>query len=267
MTAHQPSSERPLAIILARGGSKGLPGKNIAPIAGKPCVQWSIEHAQNAKAAPIVAVSSDDPRVLDLARSLGTLALERPSALASDTARVDDAARCAFDQAAKASRAVTPASPIAILYGNVPVRPPDLLDRALALLSATRCDSVQSYASVGKYHPWWIARVEPISGPREAPAGGRVAPWEGDVLNHGVFRRQDLPPAFIPDGGIIALTHAALFNQIRGVPDGPHAFFGLDRRGIVNQPGQVIDIDDRIDLLVAEAILRDRGMVNPVRSA
>ncbi len=261
------SPHRPLAIILARGGSKGLPGKNIAPIAGKPCVQWSIEHALAAKAAPIVAVSSDDPRVLDLARSRGALALERPPALASDTARVDDAARCAFEQAAKASRDVHPASPIAILYGNVPVRPPDLLDRALTLLRATRCDSAQSYASVGKHHPWWIARVEPISGPRDKPTGGRVAPWEGDVLNHGVFRRQDLPPAFIPDGGIIALTHAALFHQIPGVPEGPHAFFGKDRRGVINQPGEVIDIDDRIDLLVAEAILRDRELANPVRRA
>ncbi len=258
---------RPLVIILARAGSKGLPGKNITPIAGKPCVQWSIEHAQHAKCAPVVAVSSDAPRVLDLARSLGALALERPPSLASDTARVDDAARCAFEQAAKASHAVSDASPIVVLYANVPVRPLDLLDRAVELLEATRCDSVQSYASVGKYHPWWIARVEPICGACENPTGGRVAPWEGDVLNHGVYRRQDLPPAFIPDGGIIALTHAALFNQIPGVPKGPHAFFGADRRGVINQPGEVIDIDDRIDLLVAEAMLCDRALANPVRRA
>lgn len=254
--AQSPST--PLCIVLARGGSKGLPGKNTRAIAGKPCVQWTLEFANSARCAPIVALSSDDASVLDLARSMGIAAIERPAELASDSARIDDAARHAVDSLDRtlgiAGTSASEASRfIAILYANVPVRPADLLDRAIDLLRSSGGDSVQSYAAVGKYHPWWTARLDDA---------GRVRPWEGDVLNHGVFRRQDLPPAFVPDGGMIVVTRAALFGQLPGLTlesGGPHAFFGLDRRGITTKPGEVIDIDDEIDLRVAEATLVMRG--------
>ncbi len=235
-------------IILARAGSKGVPGKNVAPVAGKPCIAWTIDHAKAARGVATIAVSSDDPQVLAVARRCGCEIVERPAALAHDTARIDDAARHAAETLLAASR-MTHAQPIVILYANVPVRPDGLVDRATELLVRTGCDSVQSYQPVGKHHPWWTARL------RE---DGQVLAWEGDVLNHGVFRRQDLPPAFIPDGAIIALTWRALFCQISGATPGPHQFFGIDRRGVVNPEGSVVDIDARHDLLVADAILRER---------
>lgn len=234
------------AIILARGGSKGLPRKNVLPVAGMPCVWWTIRHALGSSAAGRVVVSSDDEEVLGIARREGCLVHERPAELASDTARVDDAARAALASALPDEER----RPVVILYGNVPVRPDDLTDRAVRLLAETGCDSVQSYAPVGKHHPWWTARLG---------EGGRVAPWEGEVLNHGVFRRQDLPPAHLPDGGVIALTRAALRLEIPGVPPGPHAFFGLDRRGVETREGEVVDIDSPVDLAVADAVLRGRG--------
>lgn len=236
---------RALAIILARAGSKGVPGKNVAPVGGKPCIAWTIEAARAAAGVARVVVSTDGPQIADVARSHGAEVIQRPPDLANDTARVDDAARHAV--AALDWRD----GPIVILYANVPVRPPGLIDRALALLEEQGADSVQSYAPVGKYHPWWTARVE--------PATGAVRPWEGDVLNHGVYRRQDLPPAYVPDGGVIALTRAALLCEL-GVPPGPHAFFGrpTHRRGVINPEGSVIDIDSPTDLLVADAILRSR---------
>jgi CMP-N-acetylneuraminic acid synthetase len=109
---------------------------------------------------------------------------------------------------------------------------------------------VQSYSPVGKHHPWWTARVS---------EDGSVAPWEGEVLNHGVFRRQDLPGAHVPDGGVLAVTRRALFLDVPGVEPGPHAFFGRDRRGVLTGEGEVVDIDSRIDLLVADALLRERA--------
>lgn len=256
-----------IAIILGRAGSKGVPGKNMAMIAGRPCAAWTIEHAKRSTSISHVVVSSDDPDLLDLARAMGAIAIARPRELASDRATIDDAARhalSAFDELAlhelglnergpSDHDAPSPTDHLAILYANVPVRPPDLTDRAAALLRASRCDSVQSYAPVGKYHPWWTARVDDA---------GRVTPWEGTILNHNVYRRQDLPPAHIPDGGIIALTRDALTLNIRThdgpPPTGPHAFFGLDRRGIINPENAVIDIDTPTDLLVADAILRSR---------
>lgn len=242
------ASTRTLAIVIGRAGSKGLPGKNMLPIAGKPCAQWTIEHARASSRVTDIAVSSDSPQLLALASSLGVDPVERPAELATDTATVDDAARDAL--ARWESSHSTRADRVVILYANVPVRPPRLVDDALALLESSGCHSVQSYAPVGKYHPWWTAVVDPES--------GAVRPWEGDVLNHGVFRRQDLPPAHIPDGAVIALTRAALLLEIPGAPPGPHAFFGTDRRGIVSPEGSVVDIDTAVDLAVAEVTLRDR---------
>ncbi|MBS0192022.1 MAG: acylneuraminate cytidylyltransferase family protein [Phycisphaerales bacterium] len=239
-----------IAVILGRAGSKGVPGKNITPVAGKPCARWTIEAAKSSARVGTIIVSSDDPRLLDLGASEGAVAVRRPPDLATDAARIDDAARHAIETFEAAERPLSPAEPIVILYANVPVRPADLIGRAVELLTESGCDSVQSYAAVGKFHPWWIARIDP---------SGRVAPWEGDVLNHGVFRRQDLPPAFVPDGGVIALTRRALFCQIPGVAPGPHAFFGADRRGVINPEGAVVDIDSPADLLAADAVLRDRN--------
>lgn len=231
-----------LAVVLARGGSKGLPKKNTRQIAGKPCVAWTIEAALASARVDRVLVSSDDPGVLEIASALGAETHERSSETAGDTATVDAAAREAVGD--------TDADPIVILYGNVPVRPEGLIDEAVGLLLESGCDSVQSYAPVGKHHPWWTARLD---------GSGEVRPWEGDVLNHGVFRRQDLPEAYIPDGGVIVVTRRALMLEIRGVPEGPHAFFGLSRRGVRTEEGAVIDIDNAVDLRVAEATLLERA--------
>lgn len=236
---------RALAIVLGRAGSRGVPSKNTASIGGKPCAQWTIEHALASTHVAGVVVSSDDPTLLELARTLGADPHERHAELATDNARVDDAARAALHESANAHT-----GPVVLHYANVPVRPRDLTDRAIKLLDATGCDSVQSYARVGKHHPWWTARLD---------EHGAVTPWEGDLLNHGVFRRQDLPPAFVPDGGVLACTRAALERKIPGVPDGPHAFFGRDRRGIETAEGDVIDIDVPTDLLVADAILQEHA--------
>jgi len=240
------STLRTLGIVLGRAGSKGLPAKNTLPIAGKLCAQWSIEHLQQSQRIDRIVVSSDCPKLLSLANALGADPLDRPAELASDTATVDDAARHALTvwEQQQGERATH----IVILYANVPVRPAALTDDALELLASSDCHSVQSYAPVGKYHPWWTAVVDPST--------GTVRPWEGDILNHGIHRRQDLPPAHIPDGGIIALTRDALLLNIPGAPPGPHAFFGTDRRGIINPEGSVIDIDTAADLARAEAALR-----------
>ncbi len=233
-----------LAIILARRASRGLPGKNWAPVAGRPCVCWTIDDALSARGIERVLVSTDAPEVAQIARSMGVAVCARPDHLANDSATVDDAARHALHTCAE-----THTGPIVLLYANVPLRPPTLIDRALDLLESTACDSVQSYAPVGKHHPWWTCRLD---------TDARVRPFEGDRLHHGVHRRQDLPPACIPDGGVLCLTRDALELRVPGAPEGPHAFLGADHRGIPTAEGEVVDIDTRIDLLVADAILRER---------
>lgn len=232
-----------LAIILARGGSKGVPRKNIARIGGRPCIAWTIDAAREATTVHRTLVSTDDDEIAAIASRHDIAVITRPPELATDTATVDAAARHAAEHA--------DGDPIVILYANVPIRPAGLIDRAVQLLLESNCDSVQSYAPVGKHHPWWTARLD---------ESGRASPWEGDTLNHGIYRRQDLPPACIPDGGVLVVSRPALFLEVPGVPAGPHAFFGLDRRGVLTGEGDVIDIDSPADLALADAILRGRDV-------
>lgn len=242
------------AIILGRAGSKGVPGKNTRDLAGKPCVVWTIEAAlgaQRAGAVALVGVSTDDESLRAIAAEHGVVAVPRPAALAHDTARVDDAARHALLELEGAFGRFDGAC---ILYANVPVRPEGVIERACRLLAESGADSVQSFQPVGKHHPWWTCVVE---------GGGGVRPWEGNTMFHGVFRRQDLPPAHSPDGAVMVVSRAALMLQIPGAAPGPHAFLGVDRRGIVNAEGSVVDIDSELDVHVASSVLaqrlRDRG--------
>lgn len=239
-----------LALILARAGSKGCPGKNSARLNGEPCIAYSIDDARQATRVGRIVVSTDAPDIAADALSAGAEVLQRPPHLATDHARIDDAARDAVQMLDWNT------GPVVILYGNVPIRPDGLVDRALELLASSDADSVQSYTRVGKNHPWWMVRID--------PASGAVRPWEGDRINNGVYRRQDLPPAYIPDGGVIALTLSALMLAIDGVEPGPHAFLGREshRRGIETPEGSVIDIDTAIDLVFARAIT-EQGLHEP----
>lgn len=227
-----------LCIILARAGSKGLPNKNLLDVAGKPMLAWTIEHALASTSVGQILVSTDGPILAEIARPYDVQVILRPNELANDTAPIDAAARHAVNQI------VGLHEQIAILYGNVPVRPADLTDRALQKLAETGCDSVQSVYPVEKNHPYWMKTVEDGS----------------DRLNmfieNNIYRRQDLPPVHMLDGGVIALTRQALFTIKNGEP---HAFLGRDRRAITTKPGEVVDVDTETDRLVAETILRQRA--------
>ena len=226
------------AVILARAGSKGLPGKNALLVAGRPMICHTVEHALAAQCVERIVVSTDGREIAEAAVNMHVPDLEivhRPPELATDTATVSAALRHA---AAHATERV-----IVVLYANVPVRPPPLIDQAVEMLLATGADSVQSYADVGKQHPYWMVTLE---------ADGRVKPFR----DNDVDRRQDLPPILIPDGGVIAVTRASL-EQSTDRP--PHDFLGADRRGIALPAGSVIDVDTSLDLAVAEAVLHRSG--------
>lgn len=232
MTTHRPHSAAPAtAVILARAGSKGLPGKNAMLLAGRPMVSHTIDHCRAATTLTRIVVSTDCPQVRAAAQNESVEVIDRPADLAGDQATVDAAARHAL---------LHDDAPIAIiLYANVPIRPAGLIDRAVNLLIESGADSVQSYAPVGKYHPFWEVKIDDA---------GCVSPY----IANTVYRRQDLPPLFVPDGGVIAVRRESLYNIVEGQP---HAFLGHDRRGIHNQAGAVVDVDDRMDFLLAQLML------------
>lgn len=230
---------RVLCVIIARAGSKGLPDKNMADLCGRPMVSYTIEHAFLAERVERVVLSTDGDEIADVGKRYGVDVVARPAELASDTATIDSAVRHGVmvveEEEGEAYDAVV------ILYGNVPLRPEGLIDRAIEKLEATGCDSVQSVAPVGKMHPYWMKRL-----------GGEG----GDVLEHyqenDVYRRQDLPKVYALDGGLIVVTRSSLFTVVEGRP---HAFLGDDRRGVATKGGEVVDIDELKDLAVARAIM------------
>ena len=128
----------------------------------------------------------------------------------------------------------------------------ELLDQAIDMLQRSGCDSVRSFTPVGKWHPAWMSKFD----------GDRVIPLQAGSIH----RRQDLTPLWLHDGAVVAVTRASM---LRGVdhPDDPHAFFGLDRRGIHTQRGDTVEIDQLRDFYWAEAVLRDRAAQNELRLA
>lgn len=82
----EPMTKRVVSVIPARGGSKGLPGKNLKDLSGRPLIVWTIEASRNAKCITTTVVSSEDPKILDIAESSGARIIRRPLELASDTA-------------------------------------------------------------------------------------------------------------------------------------------------------------------------------------
>ncbi|WP_428387834.1 cytidylyltransferase domain-containing protein [Mucisphaera sp.] len=244
MTKAPPKHQETLALILARAGSKGLPGKNELVIAGRPMLAWTADHARAAGLTHI-ALTTDGDRLAAMGQSLNLEVIHRPADLASDTATVDAAARHAVE-VLEAQRG-KPFQSIVLLYANVPVRPTGLINRALTTLHETGCDSVQSVCPVGKNHPWWMKTID---------GEGRIQPY----VDNTAYRRQDLPPVYMLDGGLIALKREALFITD---PGEPHAFLGSDRRSVITQPGEVIDIDTAADLAVAEATLMAQRHASP----
>ena len=152
------------AVVLGRAGSKGLPGKHVRLVAGVPMIARSVGHALAARSVGRVLCSTDGEAIASAAAAVGAEIVDRPDSLADDLATVDSAVRQAIEAAKDTSDIVV------ILYGNIPVRPAGLIDRAVTRLIETDADSVQSYAPVGKHHPFWTCRVEPIMFMQTMPA-------------------------------------------------------------------------------------------------
>jgi N-acylneuraminate cytidylyltransferase len=231
-----------LGVILARGGSMGLSGKHLRMLCNRVVIQYTFDHARASTLLTQTVVSTDCPLIKQLAISQGFEVIDRPAELATSDASVQDAMLHAM-RTVEVSSAFK-ADALVVLYGNVPLRPMGVIDRAIDLLRQTQCDSVRSFCPVGKWHPAWMSRLD----------GDRV-----EALTPGsIHRRQDLSPLFLHDGAVVAVSRASM---MRGVvnPDDPHAFFGIDRRGIRTEIGQTVEIDELRDLFLAEAILRERA--------
>ncbi|MEM7449559.1 MAG: acylneuraminate cytidylyltransferase family protein [Myxococcota bacterium] len=187
-----------LAVIPARGGSRGIPQKNIAPVFGRPLLAWTIEAALKADEIDRVVVSSDCDEVLKVARRWGAEPLHRPKELATDICASEPVLGHAFSTLQSEGANV---ETLVLLQPTSPLRDAGHIDEALALLGA----GVNAVISV--YEP----RHSPHKCLQLSPSGS----LQGLVDEDAPFRRrQDLPMALMPNGAIYAIT-AEAFRQTR----------------------------------------------------
>jgi CMP-N,N'-diacetyllegionaminic acid synthase len=228
-----------LGIILARAGSTGLRDKCVRPLLGRPLIDYTFDHALASTRLTAIVLTTDSEPAKQLARRREIETIDRPAELATEMATVDAAARHAVESWEARHRQVVDA--VVLLYANIPVRAAGVIDRALEHLERTGASSVRTVAPVGKHHPDWLHRLD----------RDRLVQFRPN----SIYRRQDLEPLYGHDGAVVAVTRQALFDALQ-TPDDAHAFFGPDRRAIVQQPDDAVDVDDVVDLYLAEAILR-----------
>lgn len=217
-----------VAIIPARGGSKGVPRKNVRPLCGKPLVAWTLEAAQQAAAIDRVVVSTDDPEIARISRSQGAQVIWRPPELAGDTASSEAAVLHALEQLEITGGAV------AFLQCTAPLIVPEDIDGTLSLLA-----EADTAFTAAPWHgfPWF--QEEPWADPIPVGHSRTQRP-----------RRQDRRGLYLEVGAVYAMD-AAGFRRAR------HRFFGRTRLYPI-APERSLEIDDESDWLMAEALLRRR---------
>ena len=172
-------------IILARGGSKGIPNKNLLCFAGKPLLAWSIVQASEAESIDEVYVSSDSAAILDVAEEYGARPIHRPDELATDTATSEAAWLHALD-VMKAERGTDPEA-VVCLQATSPLREPSDIDGAIRAFQTHGADSLFSDALLDDLCVW----IEENG----VLMGKTFDPW-----NRG--RRQDRQPLYLETGSI-----------------------------------------------------------------
>ena len=182
-----------IAIIPARGGSKGIPNKNLIDFAGKPLLAWSILQARAAKAIDVVFVSSDSPAILEVAVQYGASPIRRPDELCTDTASSESALIHALDSIAK-EQGADPRT-VVFLQATSPLREPADIDGAVAAFHSQGADSLFTDAMLDDLCAW-------------QEEDGVLKGKTFDPFNRG--RRQDRKPFYLENGSIYVLMPAHL---------------------------------------------------------
>ena len=209
-----------LGLIPARGGSKGLPGKNLLPVRGRPLIAWTAEAALAARHIDRVVVSSDDDAILAAGRACGCETLRRPAALASDTATTIDVVVHALDS-------IGGHDVVVLLQPTSPLRTSDDIDAACERFAASGAPACVS-VSLAEQSPYWMYRLG---------TGQTLEPIVD--LPAEATRRQDLPAVYALNGAI----YIADAGRLRAA----RAFVGADTIAYVMPASRSIDIDTAED--------------------
>ncbi len=219
-----------IAIIPARGGSKGVPKKNIYPILNKPLIAYTIEAALESKKIDTIWVSSDEEEILDICRAYDNVNLhKRSSEIALDNSSVLDTIKVVLDSAKSTYDAIM------LLQPTSPLKTGKQIDESIALLEKNEhASSVVSVCKMTDVHParmyWKKDTLEPIM-----PEFEQV-------------RRQDIPPAYYRNGCIYLVRTNAFITtgQVMAKPALPYEM----------PTNWLLNIDEPRDILIAEPLIK-----------
>lgn len=219
-----------IAIILARGGSKRLPRKNILDFHGKPMLAWSVEAALQSGQFDQVLVSTDDPEIADIARSFGAAVPFLRDSAADDTTPSSEATLAALRQAEQHWGEQFDA--VSQLMANCPLRDVEDITASVQNFIKRGAESQISCFRFGWMNPWWAAKLDEQGTPDYLFPEARIA------------RSQDLPPLYCPSGAIwVARAPALKSAKTFYVPS--HIFHALSWIS-------AMDIDDAEDMEMAK---------------
>ena len=224
-----------LGVIPARGGSKGVPKKNVKLLGGKPLIAYSIEAARAAKLLTRVIVSTDDEEIAEVSRRWGADApFLRPAELATDAAKAVPVIQHALEEMEGRDDQVYDA--VMMLQPTTPFRTGADIDRAIEILEKTGADSVISVVDVEGHHP---ARMK-------YPEDGRLI--DPDFCEaYENQPRQELRPMYLRNG-MIYLTRREVMRS--------GSFKGSDCRALIVETHRSVNIDTPLDFELAEFLYK-----------
>lgn len=226
-------ARKTLAVIAARGGSKGIPHKNLLDLCGKPLIAWTIEQARAARGVDVVAVSSDSDNILAAAEAAGAVGVRRPDDISGDLASSESAWLHALD-ATEASMGRF--ERIVALQATSPIREPGDIENALATFDRDHLDSLLSVCEVEDYFNWRIG----ASGPE---------PINYDYRNRRM--RQQIEKRYLENGSFYVLIPSLLREQNNRL-GGKIGFHVMERH-------KMFQIDRPEDVKLCAAIMRSYG--------
>jgi len=223
-------------IVTARGGSKGIPRKNVKLLGGKPLIAWTIEAALESKLSNVI-MSTDDEEIADVSRSWGVdVPFVRPAHLAQDMSSHIEVVIHAVQWLAQ-HRSVFPEY-VMLLQPTVPLRIAEDIDGAIDLAEKTGADSVISVCLAAS-HPYLAKTIE---------NDGRLRDFVYHIDKD--LPRQNLPPAYVLNGAIYLINREVLLERKTWYTDKTYAY--------VMPPERSFDIDTEWEFNLVDLFLKEK---------
>lgn len=224
-----------LAVIPARGGSKGIPRKNIREIAGKPLIAWTIEEAKKSKYIDRLIISSEDEEIIDVAKSWGCeVPFIRPKELAKDDTP-------GIEPILHAIKMLPKYDYVVLLQPTSPLRLVEDIDKCIEFCINKQASSCVTVSEPDK-NPFWMYYVN--------DNGGLQPILEVEFMN----RRQELPKVFSLNGAIY-ISKVEWLNKNK-------TFINRDTLAYIMPKERSLDIDDEYDMIIAKAIITERFLMS-----